>query len=113
MTDDELLAALAIADRRRQEHVALLAEATAAGVPWSRELDRPITPQYRTWLAHEYVCRRIGVDPLNPPPILGAPPARPGCATRERLDRDLDALTDYSLQPLHEFGARRSLASAA
>jgi hypothetical protein len=112
MTDDDLLTALADAAQRRQGYLDTLAGAQAAGVPWSRELDRALTPEYVAWLAHEYVCRRIGVDPDNPPLVLGSPPPRP-VVSRERLDRDLDALADFSLQPLHDFCAHRALSSAA
>jgi hypothetical protein len=83
-----------------------LEEASNAGVPWAWAVDHAMTDEYRRWLAHEYISRAIGVDPLAPPTILGPVPTRPADIDRRILDSDLDALGDFTLQPLQEFAQR-------
>lgn len=78
--------------------MSLFDDAAAAGVPWSYALSiqARTDPEYRAWLAHAYVCRGIGEDP-GP---------RPGYIDHRTVERDLDALADFSCRPLWDFAAR-------
>lgn len=90
----------------------LWTDAERAGVPWSYRLSlRARTdPDYQRWLAHVYVCRLLSVDPHYPPTVLGPAPLRPTILNQGDLERDLDALGDFGVHPLHDFVERRSSA---
>ena len=80
-----------------------LAAAEMAGVPWSYSLSPAAIhdEDYRRCLARLYVARASGLPDTG---MNGYPP--------ERTERDLDALADFTCQPLGDFAARYRAATA-